>query len=227
MLPIHFEDGSGIIVQSAGKRQVELDLVLHSYSPHHVENGSCLVNALRARLRALEHVTDDAQLLFVCPCKRDDGLEFLYRLLGESVLFQFGIDAFQANLVELVDSHGNVDDALGLAYYLGYAGEYLPVVKLDLDTNAETREHLVEYLNQLHLVEQRIASHDIAIKLIELAIPSLLRPVCPPNGLHLIALERQLKLFPVHHHIACKGNGEVVAKTFFTDLCRQMECVAL
>ena len=93
--------------------------------------------------------------------------------------------------------------------------------------NAKACEHLVDNLHQLDLVEQRVGADHIGITLVELTVASFLRTVGTPDGLNLIALEGQLQLLTVHHHIAGERHSKVVAQSLLTELSGQMQRIAL
>ena len=186
-----------------------------------------LLDALQAGLTGSKHLGDGLELLLVSTLEHDDRLQLLNLLVGETILTQFGIHIVDTNLIELIDSHGDIHDLIGSTDHLGDTSQDLAVVDLDLHTHTETGEHGVDDLHQFHLVEQRVRAHHIAIELIELTIAALLGTVGTPHGLHLIALEGQLQFLAVHHHIAGERHGEVVAQTFFADFGSQAERVAL
>ena len=131
---------------------------------------------------------------------------------------QFFVNLVETNLVEFVDSHGDVHDFVGSSEHFCNTGEEFAVVDFDGNTDAKAREHFVNDLHQLHLVEERVATHHVSIALIEFAIASFLRTVGAPNGLNLETLEGKLEFFAVLHHIACKGHSEVIAQAFLTKL---------
>ena len=153
-------------------------------------------------------------------------MQFLYSIFGNAVCTKFVIHLVNANLVKFVDSNSYINNLVCLPYHLSNAGKDFTVVDFYCDTDAETGENSVDNLHQLHFVEQRIRAYDIGVTLIELAITAFLRTVCTPDRLYLIPLERQLKLLPVHDDIACKGNGEVVAQSLFTQTRCKMQRIA-
>ncbi len=81
--------------------------------------------------------------------------------------------------------------------------------------DVELMHHLFNHQYNLSFTDQWISAHHIGIALIKFAIPSFLRPVGTPHGLNLVAFKRQGYFVAVHHHVAGKGNSEVVAKAEF------------
>ena len=86
--------------------------------------------------------------------QRDDGLQLVDSLLWKPILTQFLVDLLQANLVEFVNGHSDVDYLVGLTDDLGDTGENLAVVNLDADAHAEPREYGIDNLHQFNLIEQ-------------------------------------------------------------------------
>ena len=86
-------------------------------------------------------------------------------------------------------------------------------------------EPLVHDLDQLHLVDQGIGTHHITITLIELPITTLLRAIRTPNGLDLVALEREADLIAMLHHETCERHGQVITQTFLTGFCGETKGV--
>ena len=150
-----------------------------------------------------------------------------HSLLRKPLLHQFGIHLVEPHLVEFVDGHSNVDNLLGSPYPLGYTAQYLTVVQLDGYPYAQTGEYLVDHLDELYLVQQRVGAHHVGIALVELAITPLLRTVGPPHGLNLITLEGEGKFVAVHHHKAGKGHGEVVTEPLLAQAGSQAVEIAL
>ena len=224
----NLEDSSCVVVQSAGQREVQLQFIVQRTlgcveGTDGVEDEAHLLNALHACLRVTEHLCYGIKLLRVAALKLDDGLQFLYGLLRDAVLAQFFVDGLKAYLVKLVDGNGDIHYLVGLANGLCYAGKNLAVVDFYLNPYAEPGEDGVGNLHEIHLVEQRVRAHHIDVTLVELPVATLLRTVGTPYGLYLIALEGQLKLFAVLHHIACERHGEVVAQTFLAELRRKLQ----
>ena len=182
-----------------------------------VQDELHFLDAFEAHFAVLQDVGDSGELLVVGALQEDDGLELLDLLLGEAIFTELGIDIVDAYLVELIDGYGDIYYLVGGTDDFGDTGEDLAVVDLDLDTDAQATEHLVDNLHELDLVEQGVGTDHIAIELIELTVATLLRAVGTPYGLYLIALEGHLEFLTVHHHITGKGHRQVVAETF---LCR-------
>ena len=138
-----------------------------------------------------------------------------------SIGSQFGIHVIYAYLIEFVDSHSDVDYLVGLANDFGNARENLPVVDFDGYPDTKTGEHRIHNLHQFHLIEQRIAAHDVGITLIELTVTAFLRTISSPHRLNLITFERQLQLVAMHDDKTGKWHGEVVTEAFFAHPCGQ------
>ena len=139
-------------------------------------------------------------------------------LVVDATLTQLTLHIVQANLVELVDSNGDVNHLVGVADRLCDAEQYFAVVHLERHRDAELRKYAGYDVDQLHLAEQRLRADNIDITLVELAVATLLGAVSTPYGLNLVALERKDYLVLVLHDIARKGNGEVVTKTLLRNL---------
>ena len=192
-----------------------------------IENISDFFNALQACLAILEHFSNGLKFLVVTAFECDDGLQLLDLLFRKTILTKFGIHVVETDLVEFVDGDGDIHNLVGSPDDLSDAGKDLAVVDLDEHADTETGKDGIDNLHQFHLVEQGVRADDIAVELPELTIAALLRTVSTPNGLHLIALERQLQFLAVHHHVAGEGHGKIVAQTFLTEFGGEVETVAL
>ena len=73
-------------------------------------------------------------------------------------------------------------------------------------------KHLIDDLQKVNLVEQRVGADDVGIALIKLAVSTFLRAVGTPHRLYLESLEGELQFAAVLHHKASEWHGEVVAK---------------
>ena len=224
---LHLEDGTCVVVQTTSQCQVELNLVLQSECLQCVEDKACFLNALQSSLAGSQHLGNGVQLLVVGTLERDDRLQLLNLLVTQAVLAQLLVHVIESDLIQLVDSNGDIYNLLGSTDYLGDTSQNLAVVDLDLNTYAETAEYGIYNLHQLHLVQQRVGTYDVAIKLPELTVATLLWAVGAPNGLHLVALKRQLQFFAMHHHVAGKRYGKVVTQTLFAEFDCQSQRVTL
>ena len=214
---LHLEDGTCVVIESTGKSEVELYLVLQTDGLECVENEGCLLHSLESYFTIFEYITYHTELLVIIPRKLDNRLKFGDGRFTDSIVAQLLIDIIQTNLVEFVDGNGDIHDFIGLTNHFGNTGEYLSVVDLDLHINTKTCEYGIDNLHEFNLIEQGVATDNIGITLIELAVATTLWTVGTPYGLYLIALERQLEFVAVHHYIACKRDGKVIAKTLLAD----------
>ena len=110
----------------------------------------------------------------------------------DSIATQFSVDIIESNLVEFVDGNSDINDFIGLANHLGNTCEDLTVVYLDLYIDTQASEDGIDNLHEFDLIEQGVATNDVGVALVELAITTTLRTVGAPYGLYLIALKRQL-----------------------------------
>ena len=214
----HLENATRVVVQAAGEREVELNLVAQrAGGGERVEHESHLVAAFQARLAGGQHLAHRCHLLGIAAFEVDDGLQRLHLLGVEPGGEELLVHLLEAYLVEFVDGYGNVDNLVGRTDDFSNSRENLAVVDFDADADAEAREHLVDDLHQFHLIEQRVRAYYIGVALIKLAVAPFLRAVGTPNGLDLIALEGHLQFLAVLHHVAGEGHGEVVAQAFLAE----------
>ena len=157
-------------------------------------------------------------MLGVAAGKGDDGLKFGDLFVGEPCGGEFFVDLVETDLVEFVDSYGDVDNLVGRADHFGNAGEDFAVVDLDGDANTEAGEDFVDNLHEFDLIEERIGADNVGIALVELAIAAFLRAIGTPNRLDLVALEGEGELFAVLHDETGEGHGEIVAKSLLAEL---------
>ena len=145
-------------------------------------------------------------------------MQFGDSLVTDAFLFQLGIDIVQTYLIQLINGHSNINNLVRLTDDFGNATQYLTVVNLDTNTDAEAGKYRIDNLHQLHLIQQGITAYHIGIALIELTIASFLRTVGAPHGLYLITFERKSYFIAVHHHVAGKRYCKVIAQTFLAKL---------
>ena len=72
---LHLEDGSRVVVEAAGQRQVELHGIVETHALERVEDETDLLDALQSRLALAEHLGDGGQLLVVSALQVDDRLQ--------------------------------------------------------------------------------------------------------------------------------------------------------
>ena len=125
---------------------------------------------------------------------------------------------FQSYLVQLIDSHRDINNLISLTNNLCDTCQDLTVVHLDAHTDAKTVIHLIHNLEQFYLADQGIRTYHVTVALIELTIASLLRTVGTPYRLNLITLKRETDLIAMLHNKTCKRNGQVVTQSLFTSL---------
>ena len=131
---LHLEDAAGIVVEAAGKGEVELEhafqrtqsirstLIIQTIqtiqSPQHILH---FVEAFLPYFAALQHIAHGLNLLLVCAAEVDDGLQLLNGFLADAVLAKLFVHGVEPYLVELVDGNGDVHYLVGLAYHFSYA----------------------------------------------------------------------------------------------------------
>ncbi len=82
----------------------------------------------------------------------------------------------------------------------------------------EACKHLVDELEQLNLVDERVGAYNVGVTLVKFAVTAFLRSVGTPHGLNLESLERELKFVTVLDNVTRKWNREVVTQSLFTQL---------
>ena len=85
---------------------------------------------------------------------------------------------------------------------------------MEADVDAQTTVYFFYNLDEFQFADQAIATNDVYVTLIELAVTSFLRTISTPDRLDLKTLERERYLLAMLHHITCKRNGEVISQTF-------------
>ena len=91
----------------------------------------------------------------------------------------------------------------------------------------EAVEDGIDNLQELNLIEERVAAHHICVALIELAVAPFLWTVGTPYGLQLVALEGHLQFVAMLYDVACERHGEVVAQAFLAELCSEVASTSL
>ena len=82
-----------------------------------------------------------------------DGLEFLDGFGFQAFLGELRVDGLNADFVQLVDGHGDVDQSLRLSDVFGDASQHLAVVDFQCDADFQCAEHLVDDLHQLGFIQ--------------------------------------------------------------------------
>ena len=214
---IDFEDAARVVVETAGEGEIELDEVVET-AVEAIEHKGYFVATFQADFALGKHGAHGRKFVGLAAGQADDGLKLGNLRLAQTSGGEFFV---HIDFIEFVDVHRDVDDAVGRSDDFGDAAQDFAIVDLDGDANAEAREHLVDDLHQLHLIEQRVGADHVGIALIKLAVAAFLWAVGAPHGLDLVAFERHLQFVAVLHDVAREGHGEVVAQTFFAKLGRQ------
>ena len=131
------EDGAGIVVQTAGQSQIQLNLVFQLHRLEGVQNECALLHALQACFTCSQHLLQCSQFLIVAATQQNDGLQFGNRFVAYSFVAQFGVNMLQTNLVQFIDSHGDIHNLLRLANDFSDASQNLAVIDFDADPDAE------------------------------------------------------------------------------------------
>ena len=134
---LHLEDGSRVVVQTTGQREVKLEFIAKPDSLQSIQNEAQFLNTFQTRLAVLQHIGDSGQFLIVAATEHDDGLQLLDLLLGKPIVTQLLVDVVDANLIQFVNGNGDIDNLVGSTNHLGNAGENLAVIDFDLHTDAE------------------------------------------------------------------------------------------
>ncbi len=215
---LYFEDGTGIVIQATGQCQIQFDFILQAEAFQGRKDEFTLFHTLQSCFTCSKDFFQGSEFLFITAVQQNDGLQFGNSLVADTFLLQLGVDIVQTYLIQLIDGHGNIHNLVRLTDDFGNAAQYLAIVNLDTDTDAEAGEYRVYNLHQFHFVQQGITAYHVSVALIELTITPFLRTVGAPHGLYLITLEGESDFIAMHHHVAGKRHCEVIAQTFLAEL---------
>ena len=195
---LDLEDRAGVVVEAAGEGEVDLHGLRHTGRADEAEQLFELVQALEAgggnqagSGTAVEEAAHGRELLLCGTGEQEDGPQDGDSVGRQALLQHFGLDALKPDLVQFVDGYSDIHDPLRETADLREAGEDLAVVDLDAHADTQKGEHAVHHLHQFELVDLRGGADHVHVALVELAVAALLRPVCPPDGLDLVSLERE------------------------------------
>ena len=190
-----------------------------------VQHIAHFFDALHTHLATGQHAREGVKSFLVGPLECQQWLQRGYRLVTQAFFLQLSIDIVDTDLIEFINGDRDIHDFVGSTNNLGDTAEDFTVIQLNGDIDVEAVEHLVNHGDQLHLIEQGVATHDVGITLVKLAVTALLGTVGAPHRLHLVALERHLQVVAMLHHIAGKRHRQVIAQTFLADFGRQVQRV--
>ena len=122
---LDLEDCPGVIIEAAGKREVDLDGRADAGGSDQAEELFELVQALEAGLRdypgsgtAVHQRPHGCNLGGVSAGEEEDGFQHGHRLRREALAEHLLLDCIQTDLVELVDGHGDVHHLVRESAYL-------------------------------------------------------------------------------------------------------------
>ena len=204
-------DGAGVVVQTAGDREVRHDLSGGAAGglPHDLRK---LREALLEQLVGLAeftHALHEGGVLGADRGERERGPRLLRG--GTHVLLEVAGHGVRADLLELVDlaQHGGgVGEAHGAVEALGE----LAVVHAQHERrDGQLGQRVHDDECQLHVVaeRERAVPHHVDVRLRELPRAPLLGALAAPDLLDLVAAEREREVPTVLHHVAREGHGEV------------------
>ena len=150
----NFEDGTGIIVQTASQRQVEFQFRMHRQLVDTVENEGHFFDTLHGYFRGSQLFFQDGQFFSIATRQHDDRLQAGNRLFGKTFGTQFFVYIIQTDLIQFVDSHCYINNLIRFTDNFGNTRQYLTVVHFDANTDTETVEHLIHDLDQFHFINQ-------------------------------------------------------------------------
>ena len=116
---LHFEDGTCVVVESTSQGEVEFDFIIEG--SEFAEDKLQFIDTLQSHFAVLEHLAHGGNLLGIGTAQLNDRLKTLDGFSCDASLFQLGIHVVESNLVELVDSNGDINDLVGLTNHLGNA----------------------------------------------------------------------------------------------------------
>ena len=212
-----FVNGAGVVVQTAGNRQVDFEVVSRNAERLHI---GC--NCFQLLCAEVEYLV----LALVALQRREDtlgaarGLDELQQLVSRScfhaeILDQNGLYLFCADLLQLVDGTHHIAGLFGQAEDGKEAVEHLAVVDADLEAlKTERGERLVDDARHLGFVDdvQLAVTDDVDVRLIELAETAALCALTAVNLADLETAERERQLAVVLGNILCQRNGQVKAQ---------------
>ena len=171
--------------------------------------------------KPVSHLTQSGQFVARAAGHVQYRLQFGNLLCCQAAFRQFLIHLLQANLVQFVDSHGDVHNLVRSTHHLGDTAEYLAVIQFQAHVHTQASIHLFHDLNQFQLAHEAVCTYHIHVALIELAVTAFLRTVCAPYRLNLITFEGETDVVSILRHKPRKRHRQVIAQTFLRNLTRQ------
>ncbi len=139
-------------------------------------------------------------------------------LIIQASLFKLSHYFIQTDLIQFVDSNGNINQFIGATTLLRQCRQYFSTINFYFDRYAELLKNGGINICQFYFIQQCITAYNICIALVEFTVTSFLRPVSPPNGLYLVTFKRHGKLAVIHGYVAGKGNSEIIFQCPFSQV---------
>jgi len=129
--------------------------------------------------------------------------------------------------VGLVDRNGPLSEPIAYAQMVGHSGKDAAVVDQNPELgHLERSQRFMKQAHEFQFAQDSSRTDDVGIALHKFLVPAFAGSVSPPDGLHLITLERHGNLVPVHGHKAGKGHSEIIPQRLLADLKAQRFAVS-
>ena len=210
-------DGAGVVVQPAGDREIDGEVLLrHAERAEVFYDRRQLVKAGVEGLVAAAVALERGEDLGIRAADGDELQDLVGLFLRRAALLdQNEVYLVRADLVELVHGAHDVARTRGKAEHGVEAVEDLAVVDADLEpVQTHLREGLVDDRRDLGLVcdvEPAVAD-DVDVRLIELTEAAALGALAAVDLADLIAAEREGQLAVVQRDVFCQRHSQVKAK---------------
>ena len=207
-------NGAGVVVQTAGNRQVDLEVVSRNAERLHIGCNRFQLLCAEVEYLVLALVALQRRKDTLGAARRLDELQQLVssRCFHAEILDQNGLYLLRADLLQLVDGAHHVAGLLGQTEDSEEAVEHLAVVDADLEAlKTERGERLVDDARHLGLVDdvQLAVADDVDVRLIELAETAALCAFTAVNLADLETAEREGQLAVVLGNILCQRYGQI------------------
>src|SRR5690606_35363130 len=165
----HFEDGPGVIAQSAGERDIHFEVIVGTaVVAKHGNDLDQIPNTFFAGVHAFEKGRQEIEFRTVVAGLPQYLKELVQAVFVQACCRQFLAHGFRSGLVKLVDGDIKRVFITLQIQFRSNARQDVPVVDLnDKITDAEFSEHFVNHQHNVHFANQRPGADHVGIALIE------------------------------------------------------------
>ena len=149
----HFKDSASIVVQSAGKRQIQFQFIFQTENRQSFQDKLAFFHTLLTDLTTRKHFFQSSQFFFIRTIQQNNRLQFGNSFITDTFFLQFCIHIVQTYFIQFINGYCDIHYFISLTNNLSDTSQNLTVINLNTNPDTQTGKDRINNLHQLYFIQ--------------------------------------------------------------------------